>query len=408
MKKRLQLNIPPCMLLMLAVVYCHAQTSFTYKTPIAEVPETKFYSIPLSPKLLASCKKQDLSDIRITDSAGAAVPYILHMDIPVLTSNSFISYPVISNARKDSSTEIVIGNKSAGSIHSLFLVIKNASAYRNAILSGSDNRTSWYVIDEDIHLEQTGNPEGDRFVQAISFPLSNYRYFKLIINDKGLLPLNILQAGVYKDSSSFGKYLTLPLRNFTQKDSADRNSYLRVRFSDPYKIDKIKFKVRKPALYKRSFEVYVNTPPEYAPVEQGELSSGNNTVLLSAKTTGLLIKIYNDDNPPLVIDSVIAYQAGEQLVTQLEKGKKYYILTGNNTVGKPEYDLQYFKDSISSILPEISTGSIVDITAPDKASGTPGFLHSKLMLWVVISMVLLLLLFLTFNMSKEVNKKQQE
>ena len=407
MRKNLRYRILACIPFVLAFVYGQAQTPFAYKTPVAPVTETKFYTIPLSPRLLASCKKQDLSDIRIFDSAGATIPYILQSDLPVLTSNSYTPYAIISNTRRDSSTEVVIRNESAGSVSSIFLIIKNASAYRSAVLSGSDNRSSWFVIDENVQLEQTGNSSGDRYVQPISFPLSNYRYFKVIIHDKGLLPLNILQAGVYKDSSSFGKYLVLPLRDFKQKDSADRNSYLTVRFSDPYKIDKIKIRVGKPALYKRSYDVYLDKPAEYVAVEQGELRPDNNTVLLSAKTNELLIKIFNGDNPPLVIDSVIAYQVNQKLVTQLEKGKKYFIFTGNNSIEKPVYDLQYFRDSIPSALSEISAGNIEKITSPAGNTRLTSS-HSKLILWTVIGLVLILLLFLTFNMSKEINKKKQQ
>lgn len=390
--------------LLLAGLSGQAQVTFAYKTPLGPVPESRFYSISLPPQLVASCKAADLSDLRIADSAGTPVPYILQTDLPAITSGSFTSYRILSLAKRDSSTELVISNESGVAISSLLLVIKNASAYRTAVLSGSDDQKNWFVIDEHIELEQNGTQSGDRFVQAILFPLSNYRFFKLIIDDRGLLPLNILQAGMYKNLAYAGKYTPVPIRTFRQTDSTDRNSYVHILFDNPYKIDKLTVPVKRPALYKRSVEVYAKGPSGYTLVKEETFSPGNHTVLFSAKTRELLVKIFNADNPPLVPDSIAAYQANQQLVAQLEKDKKYFILTGNEQVGKPDFDLAFFRDSIQSAkLQEIRVGRVQKI--PDPAAVIPATGNSKWILWIIIGTVLLTLLILTFRMSKEVSKK---
>ena len=390
---------------LLTTMVCTAQPRFAYKTGLGRVPGNGFYTIPLPPRLVASCSTQNLADLRIADGAGATVPYILQTDLPAITAGSFTGYPILSNAKRDSSTELVISNEQGGAISSLLLVIKNASAYRTAILSGSDDQTNWFVIDESIELEQSGTQQGDRFVQAILFPLSNYKYFKLIIRDKGLLPLNILQAGAYKNTAYAGKYGPVPVLAIRQTDSTDRYSYLYISFDRPYKLDKLQFSIKRPALYKRSMEVYAKYREGYVSLEQGELSPGSRTVLLQAKTAGIMVKIYNGDNPALQIDSVAAFQANQQLVVQLEKDKTYYILTGNAAVGKPDYDLQFFKDSIASKLQEIAVGPVLANALP--AAVPTGAGNNKLLLWIVIGTVLLILLVLTLRMSKEVGKNQQ-
>lgn len=390
---------------MLAGLCAAAQPRFAYKTALGPVSQTGFYTIPLPPRLVASCSTQNLSDLRIVGGDGTTVPYILQTDLPAVTAGSFTSFPILSNAKRDSSTELVISNEAGSALSSLLFVIKNASATRTAILSGSDNRQEWFVIDENIALEQSGTQSGDRFIQAIFFPLSRYRYFKLILRDKGLLPLNILQAGVYKNLSYAGKYISVPVRGTRQTDSTDRSSYLRILFDSPYKTDKLTIGVKRPALYKRSMEVFAKEQGTYMPAGEGELRPGSHNFPLSAKTSELLVKIYNGDNPPLQIDSVAVFQANQQLVAQLEKDKAYFILTGNATAGKPDYDLAFFKDSISSQRPEIRVGPVIKTPVP--AAVQTGMGNNKLLLWVIIGTVLLILLVLTVRMSKEVGKRTQ-
>ena len=406
MKRNLLFNIGWLVCMLLPVKHGNAQTPFAFRTALQPISVTKFYSIPLPPQVLASCRNPDLTDIRIADSNGTQVPYLMQADVPALSSSSFAPYTILANARKDSSTELIIKNGSAAAISSLLLVIRNASAYRTATLSGSDDRINWFVINENIVLEQTASSLDDKFVQALSFPLSNYPFFKLTINDKGLLPLNILQAGVYKNASSFGKYFTVPLSSLSQNDSADHYTYLHIRFAGAYMIDKMMVRIKKPALYKRSVEVYTGTD-RYNPVVQAELTPNSNTLFLPAKTSELMLKIYNGDNPPLVFDSVKAYQANRRLVAQLEKDKQYFLLTGNESAGRPDYDLQFFTDSIGPRLTELSAGPVVKVAVASPAKQT-GFRYNKLILWVIIGAVLLILLVLTFRMSKEISNKEQQ
>src|SRR4029077_12670849 len=149
--------------------------------------------------------KQDLSDLRILDSAGNAVPYVEKSDLPVFSRENFKSFPILSNTKlADSNTEVVIANGSTTNITSLLLVMKNVSAHRNAILSGSDDKEKWFVIREHIALQEAGSDTADHYAQSLSFPASHYRFFKLILEDKGLLPVNILAAGITGQSFSIG------------------------------------------------------------------------------------------------------------------------------------------------------------------------------------------------------------
>ncbi len=224
---------------------------FAYSATLDTVRQAGFYRITLMPDLVAKCK-QDLSDLRIGNQYGKFEPYVLKSDLPVFSSGNFTEFAILSNERlKDSSTEVVIGNGSPGAVSTLLLIMKNSSVHRTAILSGSDDRQKWFVIREHIVLEEAGSDTADHYVQAISFPPTTYRFFKLILDDKGLLPLNILKAGINTRNTTNGRYLGVPYPAIIQKDSSDRHSYITVQYRDSYRIDKLELILQGPVLFKR-------------------------------------------------------------------------------------------------------------------------------------------------------------
>src|SRR5882724_5643867 len=251
--------------------------TFAYKAALDTVKQAGFYKITLQPDLLAKCR-EDLSDLRIADKDGKFMPYVLKSDLPLFTTRNFIEFPILFNEKlKDSTTEVVIANGSPNSLNALLLVMKNISARRTATLSGSEDRQKWFVIREHIELQEAGSDTADHYVQAISFPPSNYRFFKLILDDKGLLPVNILKAGMYTRNFTSGKYLGVPFPALSQKDSSNKHSYITLQYRDHYRIDKLELIIQGPALYKRQAWIYDNGNPGYRPVKSIELSpAGNN------------------------------------------------------------------------------------------------------------------------------------
>src|SRR5579859_86083 len=107
------------------ILPCRAQFPYAYRANLDTVGRTAFYKIILPPELIAKCKP-DLADLRVQDEAGKQIPYVLKSELPVLSTEDFREFPILSNEKlKDSVTEIVIANRSPASIHSLLLVIKN-------------------------------------------------------------------------------------------------------------------------------------------------------------------------------------------------------------------------------------------------------------------------------------------
>ena len=382
-----------------------AQPSFAYRASLDSVRLAGFYKITLQPDLLAKCR-EDLSDLRIADKEGKFVPYVLKSDLPVFTSENFTEFPILFNGeRKDSSTELVIANGSPGSLSALLLVMKNNIAQRTAILSGSDDRHKWFVIREHIELQEAGSDTSDHYVQAISFPPSNYRFFKLILEDKGLLPVNILKAGIYTRNFTSGRYLGVPYPALVQKDSSNKHSYITLQYRDHYRIDKLELIVQGPVLYKRQASIYDNGNPGYRAVASIKLSPAGNSFKIPAVRTGsLVLDIANGDNAPLVIQAARTAQLNQYLLAYLQPGYGYSLQGGSPLAVMPEYDLKFFTDSLTRDPQEIASGPLQPAV---KARGNMPPIapdRSGILLWGLLALILVLLAFLSFKMVKAIPK----
>jgi hypothetical protein len=380
-------------------------SSFAYGAALDTIKQGGFYKITLQPDLLAKCR-EDLSDLRIADKEGKFIPYVLKSDLPIFTTQNFIEFPILFSGKlKDSSSEVVIGNGSANSLSALLLVMKNISARRTATLSGSDDKQKWFVVREHIELQEAGSDTADHYVQAITFPPSNYRFLKLILDDKGLLPVNILKAGMYTRNFTNGKYLGVPFPALSQKDSSNKHSYITLQYRDRYRIDKLEFMVKGPALYKRQAWIYDNGKSGYRQVAAIGLSPAENSFQIPAVRTGsLVLDIANEDNSPLVIQAVRTAQLNQYLLAYLQPGSGYSVLGGDPHAVMPEYDLKYFTDSLTRDPEEIATGPLKPAGPPGKPAPPAAADHSGILLWCILGLVLVLLAFLSFKMVKAIPK----
>jgi hypothetical protein len=380
-----------------------AQDSFAYRVVLDTVRKPGFYKIMLSPQVVAKCRP-DLGDLRIQDQEGHMAPYVLKEDMPVITREAFREFPILSNERKDSVTEIVIENKEPGVLRSLLLVMKNTSVRRMATLSGSDDRRTWYAIRENILLEDAGSDEADHSIQSISFPTSRYHYFKISLDDKGLLPIHILQAGIATRNSTSGDYTDIPDAAISQKDS-NKRSYIALGYKESYRIDKLELEIEGPPLYKRTARLF---NADSGANDEGIITSfsidpvSHSFRIPTIKSKRLLLEIANADDAPLRIKKVTGSQLNHYLLAYLQNGFKYQLLAGDPHSAAPDYDLRYFADSLAKAPEEISAGPLeaFDRNEMKPAASHKGWLSSGLMLWCILGLLLVLLVYLSLRMLK--------
>lgn len=304
----------------------------------------------------------------------------------------------------DKQTHVVIENTINKTISELLLIIKNTDAERTVTISGSDDNKQWYVIKENILLNNFLDPGNDRFIQSLGFPASYYKYFKIIINGKDVLPVNIVKAGIYETVFYNGKYVEVPSPILVQKDSTNNTSYITLRFNDEYQIDKLEATIKGVKYYRRNMAILKSTGYSALEIANHTLRSDKAaSYLVTAKAKELIFAISNEDNPVLKITSVKAYQLNKYLLTYLEPGINYQLMFGNPTATLPRYDLEFLKDSVKNNASEMATGPVLknDAAVADTQSK-----KNTVVLWIIIGLVLILLLALTLRMTKEMGNRE--
>jgi hypothetical protein len=138
-----------------------------------------------------------------------------------------------------------------------------------------------------------------------------------------------------------------------------------------------------------------------------ELTPANTTIDIEpVKSRSLLLDIDNEDNAPLVIDSVQVSQKERYLLTWLDPGK-YELLVGDKHATRPKYDLKYFVDTVSQEPSALMPRALSSIDFRPMTPPKPARDYKGLYLWAAIVTVLLLLIWLSLNMLKSIRESRQ-
>jgi len=392
--------------------------SFQYQTSLPPTAAEGFYKIAVTPPVAAQLKT-DFSDIRLYDSARREVPYLLEREEATQTRKLFREYEIVRKTMlPGGNTTLILRNPMRSKINNISLLIKNTNVRKKASLSGSNDAQTWYGLEDNYYLHSLYNRAATAEVNLLNFPLSDYEYYRLIINDSTSAPLNILLAGYYDTYSENGKYTLIPHVKFTQTDSIEvKQTFIYFRNLAPVHADKITWQINGPAYYWRQATLYAaqfrqkrrrRTYKTYEPVATFTLQSNKENLfaLSSFKSDDFYLVIHNQDNPPLHITNIQFSFLNTYLVAALQKATPYYLAFGNEETSLPHYDLAYFKDSIPANLPVLTPTSIKTRSTPSEQKSATLFTNKNI-IWVAIILVIALLGFMSYRMLQETNKKPE-
>jgi hypothetical protein len=112
--------------------------------------------------------------------------------------------------------------------------------------------------------------------------------------------------------------------------------------------------------------------------------------------------IENNDNPPVRIEDISTEQGNKELIAYLEKGKTYQLLFDDLNGVAPTYDLSQFQSSIPRSIKQLNTGDIKTISSDSIISKTKK--NTNWWIWPAILVVILLLGYLTWGLTKDMKK----
>ena len=319
---------------------CMGQT-YVAEAELAPVDKEGFYNIILTPDK-SQYLNSSFTNIRILDEDNKEVPYLLRADVPHMVTEVFREYSKIEKKQtKNCCTTIVLHNPDQRLSNNVRLVVKNADVTKEATLLGSDDKINWFALNQHLVLTPASSKEGTSEIKIVNFPLSDYQYYSLQIDDSTSAPLNILTAGYFEVETANGKYAEVPVTEITMTDSVkEKKSYLRIRFNGPMTLDKFELAMKGAPFFLRKGMVFLlktrklkgdKTERYYEAIREIEITSKRPTTveLQALKVKDLLIVIDNEDNPALDIDEFKAFQLNRYLTAWFSAGTKYRVKVGN-------------------------------------------------------------------------------
>lgn len=371
-----------------------------------------FYRVLIPPAISAYTGARH-ENLRIVDERNNEVPYFLH-EAKAYTTQQFVAYKILQKEQQSGCcTSLVLENIERNTINNILLQIKNAEITKSATLSGSDDQKQWYALKEHFILAAISNPNQTSEIRIVDFPLSNYAYYRLQIDDSSSAPLNIVGAGYYKRIHESGIYT--PLEDITIKiteNAEEKRTYCAITLDTTQWVDRLTIAASGPPYFLRRAALYQHTvryDKRGDPIPYRELVSAFDIrskdfiriELPEVKTKTLSLIINNEDNPPLHLDSLKVYQLNRYLVTYLEKGHHYKLKVGDTAMPQPVYDLAHFKTSIPEDLAIVVPGAFESYHWQASTPEPLSIFNNKRIIWIAIAGIVVVMALMSFKMIRE-------
>lgn len=384
----------------------HAQQNkFRYRADVPTIDSTGVYKIWLDPKFVADCAGRGLLDIRLMDENGNFTAFSVMEALPEENRVSFTTFPEINQGDTNNAKTVFIANAaSVGRINKLWLTFKNTAVSRQASLSGSDDLKHWFAIKEDIDLQGANDGKNSEYEYALNFPTSKYRYYKIEINNKKKDPIKIVRSGIYTSSA---ERMVRPIATFKTdvRPGKKQTSYF-VDLSENYYISGLRLNITSLKYYDIAISIYDIGHQLEELLYSGQISSsGTDIVPCVGKTNRLRLEIINGDDKALDIKDITAFDLKRYAIAYLEKGHKYYLLTGNAAAQAPSYDLSFLHSKPITEFPVIRHSQVYKNPVFGVAA-IPVVRNYTPYIWAAIVAVLAILGLLTWKMVKELNVRQ--
>ena len=369
------------------------------------------------PPSLRELGSSDFSDLRLHDTAGTEIPYVLKIDRLSTTGTKFNYLPILERKITSHNTLVLeLGNEEGSILKELFFKAAHSDVKKFCSVSGSSDRKQWYAVSSETWMEEMNGDTGATSYLHIQFPPINYKFLQIQIKDSAHYPIQIDAVGNFRGSETRGKLLELSGAALdVQSFAKDKYSLLHVSFKNTQCIDVLQCQIASPAFYKREATLLVKRSAgkngrsgvRWIPVQSFQLSSAlpSMVYLMNFCEKEFQIRIMDYDNPPLVIPRVVCKQLEAVVIANLEKGKKYIMSLGDPNAQMPVYDQSSFLPAHTDSLPHLEFDNVPSRAAENSAAIKKGFWQSPLFLWVCIIASGLVLTFFSIRLIRDLKKQ---
>lgn len=384
---------------------------YQYQSELEKNTREGFCKVELSPEVLGKLNA-NYADLRLKDKAGQAVPYYLEKKSFSINKRVFKQYKIKEKIKwKNGATVLFVENTAQNAINNIQLQIKNFDVRKHLELAGSNDYNEWFTIKENYVFRSANGGNVTSEVKSLNFPYCDYKYYRIIIYDVYSLPINVMKVGYYDTYKELGKFAELVSPDAELLDTLGvKETFIKIKFNDKPYFDRLVFEVEKPAYFYRNArlalkDVDYKGRTYYRTLERFVLSSNSDLTHYANAFANeeFYVIIENEDNPPLQIKGIKAFQLNHYLITHLESENKYKLVFGNkNVFNSPNYDIAHFKSKVGANVPLVKTKEITTINYVEVEKEEAG---SQYWIWIAVAIVAILLGFVSYKMIMEMEKK---
>ena len=276
-------------------------------------------------------------------------------------------------------------------------------------IEGSQNLQEWFTIVDDYRILSIKNSETEYQFTDIIFPKSKYQYYRICV--KSNLKPNLIEVKMISNEIEPGVFENFVVEKIEINQlKKDKKTEIEVDLTAKVPVSSIKINIKGDFDYYRKVKIQYLLDSihsekgwkyKYKALTNGMLSSIDNNEFKFESTIlkKLKITIYNFDNEPLKIDSVLVKGYNHDLTIRFTERANYYLTYGNTKAKKPNYEISKFVSKIPDSLTYLKLGNEKVILKKEDFKKEPLF-KNKNWLWAIMVVIIGVLGWFSLRMIK--------
>lgn len=387
-------------LLMFSILSVAQLSDYNYQRSLETVTDD-WHSITI-PDAVFGKVNRSLSDLRIfgitKNNDTIEAPYILKINDDKLSQEQQ-SFEILNTSKTSKGHYVTFKVNELAIINNIQLSFTNRNFDWILDLEGSQNQTEWFTVLEDYRILSIKNESSEYSFTKLVFPDARYQYYRVLIKSDTQPKLE--KAQIFKQTLIEGDYkIYQTQRTEISNDAAKKVTIINFELEHKVPVQYMKINVNADYDYSRQVAIEyladsVNTEKgwryNYKSIDTDYLTPyEDNVSKFNTVAQKFRVTIYNGDNQPLNIESIVVKGFTYELLARFNEPANYVLAYGNTQAPQANYDIAQFKNNIPQQLQPLILGAAVAIEKKDKEITSPLF-ENELWLWVIMGIVILLL-----------------
>ncbi|MEW6082588.1 MAG: DUF3999 family protein [Bacillota bacterium] len=379
-----------------------AMPEWQFQREIAgQVPGLGVAGVYLPPEVYAR-SRPGLADLRVVDSSGRAVPFILS-DRPAAVEREELPATMLDYSHGESTTVFLLDlGPHVPPTNGLSIQTPESSFLYPVEVRGSHDMVEWFLLGEGLIVDFQGEVHFRSL--EVRYPQSTYRYLRVTVTRDLQRPLPVTGASAFFVPERQGTPLEAVASEYAY-ESRDGLSTLIIDLGYENLPSHHLVVSVAPGMFQRQVSVWgSNDREEWQHLAQGSFLSlvlaDYRKELLEIDYTGahryLKMEIHDSDSPPLDIGGVDVRRYPGEVVFQAEPGKTYALYYGNPAAPQPTYDLETLASYVlSQSRVRLELG--VEVVNPHYTPAQARTGSRPWLMWVIVTFLALVLSWVTWK-----------